>query len=200
MTRLGQSAQHETARPALQVIADSDADLVCRVGDRDLEAFEALYRRYARPLYGLALRRLGDPSRAEDAVQEAFTAVWRSAATYRPERGPAGPWLFRVAHNVVVDAHRGRSRDRSYPVGDPVETPAPDAGPDESAEQAWVSFCVHAAVAELPERERVPLELAYWHGKSQSEIARALGVPIGTVKTRTRSGLARLAARLEGTL
>jgi RNA polymerase sigma-70 factor, ECF subfamily len=200
MARLLRSAANDTDRPSLEVIADSDADLLCRVGERDLQAFEALYRRYARPLYALALRRLRDPGRAEDAVQEAFTAVWRSAATYRPERGPAAPWLFRVAHNTVIDAHRASGRDRAHPVGDPPETPAPDASPDESAEQAWVAFCVHAAVAELPERERVPLELAYWHGQSQSEVARQLGLPIGTVKTRTRSGLARLAARLEGTL
>jgi len=144
---------------------------------------------------GLAL-----PGRAEDAVQEAFAAVWRSAASCRPERGRAASWLFRVAHNAVIDAHRARGRDRADPVGDPLEIPAADAGPDESAEQEWVSFCVHSAVAELPERERIPLELAYWHGRSQSEIARELDLPIGTVKTRTRNGLARLAARLEGTL
>jgi len=190
----------ETDRPAFEVIADSDADLLCRVGERDLQAFEALYRRYARPMYGLALRRLRDPGGAEDAVQEVFTAVWRSAATYRPERGAAAPWLFRVAHNTVIDTNRARGRHRGDPVGDAPEVPAADAGPDETAEQAWLSFCVHAAVAELPERERIPLELAYWQGRSQSEIARELDLPLGTVKTRTRTGLARLAARLEGTL
>lgn len=184
-------------RPVLEIVSDSDEHLLMRVGERDLEAFETLYRRFARPLYGFALRRLRDPDRAEDAVQEAFTAVWRSAATYRPERGPVAPWLFRVAHNTVIDAQRARGRDHSVPVGDPPEIADNDVSPQESAEQSWLSFCVHAALAELPERERVPLELAYWHGRSQSEIAHELDLPLGTVKTRTRNGLAHLAARLD---
>jgi RNA polymerase sigma-70 factor (ECF subfamily) len=190
----------ESDRPALQIVADSDDDLLCRVAERDLEAFEALYRRYARPMFGFALRRLRDAHRAEDAVQEVFTAVWRSASTYRTERGHAAPWLFRVAHNVVVDVHRAGTRERVDIVSDPPELASADAAPDETAERAWVAFCVHAAIAELPERERVPLELAYWRGRTQSEIAHELDLPIGTVKTRTRSGLAHLAARLEGTL
>ena len=86
----------------------SDGDLIKRVGGGDRNAFEVLYRRFARPVFGLALRRLGDRGRAEDAVQETFTSVWRSASTYRPERGPGAPWLYAVARNAIVD--RGRSR------------------------------------------------------------------------------------------
>src|SRR4051812_4437168 len=73
---------------------ESDTDLLVRVADRDREAFELLYGRYVRPVFGLALRRLRDRQRAEDAVQETFAAVWRSAQSYRPERGPAAPWLY----------------------------------------------------------------------------------------------------------
>src|SRR3954451_1569309 len=88
---------------------DSDADLIVRVAERDRDAFELLYRRYVRSVFGLALRRLRDRQRAEDAVQETFTAVWRSAASYKPERGPAAPWLYAIARNAIVDRLRAKS-------------------------------------------------------------------------------------------
>src|SRR5512138_2648019 len=84
----------------------TDAELLARVGERDRQAFEILYGRYVRSVFGLALRRLGDRGHAEDAVQEAFTAIWRSASTYRPERGAAGGWLYTVARNAIVDRLR----------------------------------------------------------------------------------------------
>src|SRR3954463_8254189 len=86
----------------------SDADLIRRVARRDANAFEALYRRYARSVFGLALRRLGDRMTAEDAVQETFAAIWRSARTYKPDRGAGAPWLYAVARNAIVDRSRGR--------------------------------------------------------------------------------------------
>lgn len=185
-------------RPELRLVGDSDGELLRRIADRDLSAFEALYRRYAGPVFGLALRLLRDRGRAEDAVQEAFTAVWRSAASYRPERGPGAPWLYAIARNSIINSARASARARLQPEGELPETASTDPAPDQSAEEGWASFCVHAAVGELPEPERVLIELAYWKGHSQSEIARELGLPLGTVKTRTRSGLARLAAHLEG--
>ncbi len=184
-----------TARPTnLPPERATDADLLGLIAARDRGAFEALYRRYARPLYGLALRMLGDRGRAEDAVQEAFTSVWRSAANYRPERGPAAPWLYAVARNAIVD----RARARREPVAEVPDTPSGELGPPERAEASFVSWRVHRALEELPAAEREALELAYWGGLSQSEVAGYLGIPLGTVKTRTRSGLARLAALLEG--
>ena len=180
------------------VVADTeltDSELLRRVGNGDGGAFEALYRRYARPVFGLALRRLGDRSRAEEAVQETFTSVWRSARTYRPERGPGAPWLYAVARNAIVDG----ARTRVEPViGEAREEPSPDVGPPERAEQSWTSWRVHRALEELPANERTVLELAYWRGLSQSEIAGYLRIPLGTVKTRTRSGLRRLADLLDG--
>ena len=185
-------------RPVLRVVTDSDADLLHRIADGDLGAFEILYRRYARAVYAMALRRLRDGGHAEDATQEVFAAVWRSAATYAPERGRGARWLFTVARNAVIDYARVTSRVRDALAHEAPEVASADPEPDLAVEEGWVSFCVHAAVAELPERERVALELAYWGGRSQNEIADLLGVPLGTVKTRTRSGLARLAAQLEG--
>ena len=173
----------------------SDAELLARVGEHDREAFELLYGRYVRPVFSLALRRLGDRGHAEDAVQEAFAAIWRSASTYRPERGAAGGWLYTVARNAIVDRLRrnGPAVDAELP-----ELAAVEPGPAQRAEDSYVSWRVHRALEELQPREREVIELAYWSGMSQSEVADYLGLPLGTVKTRTRSGLAKLAAVLEG--
>jgi RNA polymerase sigma-70 factor, ECF subfamily len=174
----------------------SDGELIRMVGSGDRSAFDALYRRYARPVFGLALRRLGDRGRAEDAVQETFASVWRAAGSYKPERGPGAPWLYAVARNAIVD--NGRAK-REPPIDAPDEV-AHDETPAERAESGWVAWRVHRALAELPENERQVIELAYWGGRSQSEIADLLGIPLGTVKTRTRTGLSRLAAVLEDVL
>src|SRR5712675_2509360 len=101
----------------------TDSALLVRVADRDREAFELLYKRYVRSIFGLALRRLRDRQRAEDAVQETFTSVWRSAASYRPERGPAAPWLYAVARNAIVD----RLRARTEQPAEAPDTASPDA-------------------------------------------------------------------------
>jgi RNA polymerase sigma-70 factor (ECF subfamily) len=174
----------------------TDGDLISRVAQRDANAFELLYRRYARPVFGLALRRLGDRMRAEDAVQETFAAVWRSARTYRPERGAGAPWLYAVARNAIVD----RSRNRSEPPAEPPDTPSLEPTPAERAEASYVSWRVHRALEGLSAKERDVIELAYYGELSQSEIADFLGIPLGTVKTRTRAGLSRLADLLEGEL
>jgi RNA polymerase sigma-70 factor (ECF subfamily) len=182
---------------AVPTLDTSDADLLARVGEGDREAFELLYRRYVRPLFGLALRRLGDRGHAEDAAQEAFAAIWRSASTYRPERGAAGGWLYTVARNAIVDRLRrnGPAADAELP-----ELASAEPGPAQHAEDSDVAWRVHRALEELQPREREVIELAYWSGMSQSEVAEYLGLPLGTVKTRTRSGLARLASVLEGEL
>jgi len=172
----------------------TDGELIQRAGEGDASAFEDLYRRYARPVFGLALRRLGDRGRAEDAVQETFASIWRSARTYRPERGPGAPWLYAVARNAIVD----RGRARPEPVADAPDEASPDPGPGDRAEESWVQWRVHRALEELPEREREVIALAYWSGLSQSEVAEFLGIPLGTVKTRTRAALQRLAGLLEG--
>ena len=172
----------------------TDGQLIQRVGAGDAGAFELLYRRYARPVFGLALRRLGDRMRAEDAVQETFAAIWRSARTYRPERGPGAPWLYAVARNAIVD----RARSHSEAIAEAAETPSLELGPHERAEEAYVSWRVHRALEDLPRNERDVVELAYYGGLSQSEVANFLGIPLGTVKTRTRAALGRLAGLLEG--
>src|SRR6266508_5788116 len=121
--------RRETGDNPPQSRAPSDGNLIRRVARRDANAFEALYRRYARPVFGLALRRLRDRMNAEDAVQETFAAIWRSARTYKPERGAGAPWLYAVARNAIVD----RSRNRSEPPGDVPDTPSDEPTPAERA-------------------------------------------------------------------
>jgi RNA polymerase sigma-70 factor, ECF subfamily len=190
------SAPKAATMPSVAVLEPTDEDLLARVADGDRDAFGDLYRRYARAVLGLALRRLGDRGRAEDAAQEAFASVWRAAGTYRRDRGPVAPWLYAVARNAIAD----RGRARVEPPAEPLETPSEAPGPEDQAEQSWLAWRVHRALETLPDSERSVLELAYWSGFSQSEVATELGIPLGTVKTRTRAGLARLADELEGEL
>jgi len=189
--------------PAVKVTVDrvegresTDGELIERVAGGDRPAFEELYRRYVRAVLGLALRRIGDRGRAEDATQDAFVAIWRSARTFDPRRGAGAPWLYAVARNAITDGLRrtpaATSELQDGPTGDP--------DPSEQAESGWTAWRVHRALEGLPEHERPLIELAYWRGLSQSEIAESLGIPLGTVKTRTRSALARLANELEGEL
>lgn len=183
------------AAPRIAVVC-SDAELIQRTGNGDRGAFEKLYGRYARSVFGLALRRLGDRGRAEEAVQETFVSIWRSARTYKPERGPGAPWLYGVARNAIVD----RSRARTEPAAEAPDEPSLESGPEERAEQSWTQWRVHRALEALPVREREVIALAYWSDLSQSEVAERLGIPLGTVKTRTRSALTRLADILDGEL
>ena len=173
----------------------TDEQLLARVADeRDGDAFDELYRRYSRAVYSLVLRVVRDAALGEDVVQETFAAVWRAARSYRRDRGSATAWLFTIARNSAVDAVRSR---RSTVAGDPPDVADSAPNPEEQTVAELEAFRVHVAVDELPEREREVIELAYFQGLSQSQVAQRLELPLGTVKTRTRAGLARLAERLE---
>lgn len=178
-----------------RVTAESrtDADLIALVARGDGGAFDELYRRYARSVLGIALRRIGDHGRAEDAVQETFANLWRSSARFDAARGAAAAWIFTIARNAIVDSLRRR---REPVVADASDAEEPGPGPEAEAEAEWVSWRVHRALETIPDHERSLVELAYWSGLSQAEIARRLDLPLGTVKTRTRSALHRLADEL----
>lgn len=179
--------------PPVTADSRSDAELLGLVANGDHGAFEELHRRYARPVLGIALRRIGDRGRAEDVTQDTFASVWRSAARFDPSRGKATSWLFTVARNAIIDGLRRRPEAT---IDGPPDVPASGPGPDDAAESEWISWRVHRALETLPAHERSLLELAYWSGLSQSEIAERLGIPLGTVKTRTRTALRRLAVEL----
>ena len=136
-----------------------------------------------RAMLGLAMNRLRDRGRAEDAVQEAFTSIWRAAATYQPELGPGASWMYAVARNAIIS----RWRKRPEPAAEPFDEPSSEPGPPSAPSRRWRSFCVHRALETLPDHQRQLVELAYWGELSQSEIAARLELPLGTVKTRTRA-------------
>ena len=179
----------------------SDEALIALVARGDDTALAELYDRVGRVAYGIAFRILRDERLAEDAVQEGFLAVWRSAATFRAERAKASTWVVTLVHRRAVDIVRREERRRAEPL-EPVggeDTPDP-AGSAE--DEAWLGFereRMLSALAALPDAQRESLELAYYGGYSQSELAEMLGVPIGTIKSRMFAGLARLRALLDET-
>jgi RNA polymerase sigma-70 factor (ECF subfamily) len=168
----------------------SDEELMEAIGAGDEAALGALYDRFGRVAYGVALRILRDRSLAEDAVQEAFLAIWRSADSYRRERATPSTWLLTLVHRRAVDLVRREDRRRA----DPLEE-SPEAVADDVPEAAAVRadrIAVQAALRSLPADQRQALELAYYGGYTQSELAERLGVPLGTVKSRMFAGLNRL--------
>ena len=183
-----------TPRDFVGLSSRSDEDLLELVAEwRDEAAFDELYRRYGRAVYAVVRRLVGDHARSEDVAQQAFINVWRAAAGYRRERGPATGWLFAIARNAAFDALRTREAPSRWELPDLLDD---GPGPDQRAAAAEQAFRVHAAVDRLPAHEREVIELAYYDGLSQSEVAARLGAPLGTVKTRTRRALAHLAERL----
>jgi RNA polymerase sigma factor (sigma-70 family) len=168
----------------------SDEALLTFVTRSDEAALAELYDRYARVAYGLALRIVRDPSLAQDAVQDAFLAAWRTAAAFDPMRGKVSTWLLTLVHRRAVDVVRREDRRRAGPLED-----APVAASEATDEEAWVREqrrAVQGALAQLPADQKEALELAYYGGLTQSELAARLGVPLGTVKSRMFTGLAKL--------
>jgi RNA polymerase sigma factor (sigma-70 family) len=176
----------------------SDEALVALVARGDEPALAELYDRVGRVAYGLALRVVRDERLAEDAVQEGFLAVWRTAAAFRAERAKASTWILTLVHRRAVDLVRREERRRADPLPEEIPTSGAAAAPTDEA--AWLRFereRVQTALAKLPDMQREAIELAYYGGYSQSELAERLGVPLGTIKSRMFSGLARLRELLD---
>jgi RNA polymerase sigma factor (sigma-70 family) len=175
----------------------SDEALVALVARRDETALAALYDRFGRVAYGLALRVLRDRSLAEDAVQEAFMTVWRTADRFMPDRSKASSWILTFVHRRAVDLVRREERRRAEPLESAPESEEGGPGPDE---EAWLRLQrerVQKALHTLPDQQREALELAYFGGFTQSELAERLGLPLGTIKSRMFTGLARLRELLD---
>jgi len=168
----------------------SDEALLALVSRGDEPALAELYDRYGRVAYGLALRIVRDRALAEDAVQEAFLGVWRSAGTFRAEHGKPSTWILTLVHRRAVDLVRREERRRADPLDD-VEQPTGEA----TDEEAWLRAqrqVVQEALRKLPPEQREAIELAYYGGFTQSELAEKLGQPLGTIKSRMFAGLKRL--------
>ena len=172
----------------------SDEALLAEVARSDEAALAELYDRFGRPAYGLALRVLRDASLAEDAVQDAFLQVWRSAGTFDPGRAKASTWLLTFVHRRAVDLVRREERRRTEPTASAPEPTEP--GADEGAEIRSRREIVQEALRRLPPEQREAIELAYYGGLTQSELAERLDQPLGTIKSRMFSGLQRLQALL----
>ena len=177
----------------------SELELLARAGRGDADALEALYRRHAPRAMGVALRVLRERSEAEEVLQDTFLEVWRRAREYSPARGTVEAWLLTIARTRAID--RLRSRSARGRMVEAKSAEPPEAGPklpDVLSAAAEDAQRVQAALLGLPVEQRTALELAYWEGLSQTEIAERTGQPLGTVKTRVRLALLKLAGQLSG--
>jgi RNA polymerase sigma-70 factor (ECF subfamily) len=177
----------------------SDEELIRELASGRREAIGPLYARYAPLLFGMAAHAL-DHATAEEVVQDVFLAVWKSAASFDPARGPVRPWLFQIAHFRIANELRHRSR-RPRTEADPKGTilaSVPDPGPDQ-AERAWGEHrrsALRSAFEQLPPPQRQALGLAFFEDLTHGEIAAALKLPLGTAKSRVRAGLRNLRTKL----
>src|SRR5262249_52242029 len=182
----------------MQSSDDTRADLALlnRIVARDESAVGELYDRHARLLYGLILRILRDRAEAEEVLQEVFVQVWTRAETYNVALGTPAAWLVRIARNPAIDRLRANSvRARTVeatPLPPPVESPEARAAMNERQQ------AVARALEALPVEQRQLIEQAYFLGLTQSELAERFGLPLGTVKTRVRTGLMTLKRELQG--
>jgi len=175
-----------------------DVELLKAVARKDESALAAVYDRYRLVLFGLIMRILNNREEAEDVLQEVFIQVWRRAGDFDETRGRPFTWLVTLARSRAIDRLRSlAARERVAVAGSREETEeVSDAASDTfRAEQRGL---VNSALDQLPDEQKHPLVLAYFEGLTQSEIAARLGAPLGTVKTRMRSGLIKLRELLGG--
>jgi RNA polymerase sigma-70 factor, ECF subfamily len=164
------------------------------------EAFEALYDRYSKLAYTVAMRVLDDRAAAEDVVQDAFLSVWRRSTTYRSERGSVRAWICTIVRNRAIDRLRGEHGRARFELS--LEHTSDEASLSDTWTEVLASLSrerIRKALHELPAEQRQTIELAYWSGMSQTEICRAMNVPLGTVKGRARLAMSKLRESLQGT-
>ena len=175
----------------------SDEALVALVARGHETALAELYDRRGRIAYGLAFRIIRDEALAEDAVQEGFLGLWRGAASFVPERAKASTWILTLVHRRAVDLVRREQRRRADPLEPETAEAIVGGSVEDSALLNLERERVQGALARLPDNQRETIELAYYGGFTQSELAARLGQPLGTIKSRMFSGLARLRELLD---
>lgn len=179
----------------VMVSEPTDAELIAAIAGQDRDAFHALYDRYGTRVLAYVRKLARDRELAEDVVQEVFLSVWRKAPSYRADRGDVPGWLYTITRNKLVDLWRrkgGLVEDEDFDFG---QILAPERG-----ESQVVALAVRRALAELKREQRQALELAYFGGLTYEETAARLAVPLGTLKSRVRAGLALLREALAPTL
>jgi RNA polymerase sigma factor (sigma-70 family) len=186
-------------RPTASAWDDADQDVLLRVASGQLDALEELYDRYRTMAYSIALRITSDAALAEDVVQDAFLGAWRNAGRYVAGRGSVKTWLLSIVHHRAVDAIRRRRPTTALPEREDVPPTAltlPDIWPEVAGRLDAEE--VQGALSSLSDVQREALELAYFGGLTQQEIADRTGTPLGTVKSRMRLGLLAMRRALTG--
>jgi RNA polymerase sigma-70 factor (ECF subfamily) len=179
--------------PILAVLAMEDGDVIVRMQRREPQALAELYDRYGGMIYRLVLRMVRDSGIAEDLVQETFLRAWNRAAAFDAERGAAGPWLLAIARNRALDFLRAQSRHGGNTMElNEAEHPARFVNFPAEALNFDLARQVKRALEQLSTDQRAAIELAYFEGMSQSEIAERMGQPLGTVKTWMRRAMQRM--------
>lgn len=176
-----------------------DEQLMQRIAAQDRRAMEELYDRYGKMVYGFAYKSVSDKYAAEEITQDVFTKVWKNASAYDPAQAKLATWLLTITRRIAIDQFRRKERrPQAAPTIDDVLVLFHDTslGPDGLAEVQAVREVVSEAMKSLPSDQRIPIERMYYQGLTQREIAEQLDVPIGTVKSRIRLGLARLRDKL----
>ncbi|MDQ6824517.1 MAG: sigma-70 family RNA polymerase sigma factor [Candidatus Eremiobacteraeota bacterium] len=179
----------------------SDEAILAALGQRDLNALEELYDRYGKVAYSLAYRIVGDRGGAEDVIQDAFLSVWRRAASFKSDKGSARNWLMSIVHHRAIDRLRHAASSGALIPFDELPEVSDESTRPSIWQQAWTSVrgdMVRKALERLPQEQKKSIELAYFSGYTQAEIASLMGVPLGTVKGRMRIGLQKLRTILEG--
>jgi RNA polymerase sigma-70 factor (ECF subfamily) len=170
----------------------SDVELLHAIAGRDEQALAALYDRYRTILFGLLLRILNSREEAEDVLQEVFLQVWRRAADFNELRGRPFTWLVTLARSRAIDRLRSLSSRERVVIASAADPTVEVSDADTDVARSEQRGIVARALTQLPEEQKVALVLAYFEGLTQSEIAVRLGAPLGTVKTRMRSGMMKL--------
>ncbi len=173
-----------------------DEQVIAALAARDLAALAALYDRYGRIGYALAYRILGESEGAEDVVHDAFLAAWRGAPGYRRDRGNVRGWLLSIVHHRAIDVLRRKTAFRPAPL-EAAEDRPDEADTAGEAVRNLERAGVREALVALPAAQRKTIELAYFGGYTQVELAEIMGVPLGTVKGRMRIGLQKMRRALE---
>ena len=191
-------------RLPLSLAVEDEAGLVAAVARADSRALELVYERHSRGVYSLALRLLGDGPAAEEVVQETFLKLWRQPDAYQPSRGRLFAWLLGVAHHRAVDLLRRRQLEERHRVAAPpsgqslvelldnLGLTSGDDDPQARVGNLEQRVALECALGRLPREQRLAVELAYYRGLTQAEVAALLGQPLGTIKTRMRLALQHL--------